>query len=257
MQDLIKFFEKETNKKINIFKYNNEALNTNQSLVTFNNLTYVIEFIKDSSVSNINGYAYLFYQHDLDCTSLQDVLYNLYEDVEVISYNKYTLLISAKKLEINSSTPDIIETETYRNTYIIYLDKVENKHSLDFKTKIIDELFSIIIKDNSIGKYIDLHDLIIYKTIDLVNKDFSFSNLVNFDILNNMDDSLLYTGVNFIENGLNISKTSNSLFLHRNTLIYRLEKIKEMLNLDLKIFKEAFVFYLSVKSYFYLKNSNI
>jgi DNA-binding PucR family transcriptional regulator len=71
-----------------------------------------------------------------------------------------------------------------------------------------------------------------------------------------MDENLLTTGLNFIENGLNISKTSNILFLHRNTLIYRLEKIKEQLNLDLKNFKDAFVFYLSVKSFFNIINNN-
>jgi len=63
-----------------------------------------------------------------------------------------------------------------------------------------------------------------------------------------MDESLLTTGIKFIENDLNISKTSSVLFLHRNTLIYRLEKIKECLNLDLKNFRDAFIFYLSVKS---------
>ena len=48
MQSLIDFFEKETNKKINIFKYNNEKINSNQNLVTFNNTTYIVEFIKNN-----------------------------------------------------------------------------------------------------------------------------------------------------------------------------------------------------------------
>lgn len=71
----------------------------------------------------------------------------------------------------------------------------------------------------------------------------------------NIDKNLLTTGINFIENDLNISKTSNMLFLHRNTLIYRLEKIKEYLNLDLKNFKDAFIFYLSVKSFLNFMNN--
>ncbi|MGL5330768.1 MAG: PucR family transcriptional regulator, partial [Peptostreptococcaceae bacterium] len=64
-----------------------------------------------------------------------------------------------------------------------------------------------------------------------------------------MDKNLLDTGLSFIDNDLNISKTSTALFLHRNTLIYRLEKIKEILGLDLKFFKDAFIFYLCIKSY--------
>ncbi|HFH0175337.1 TPA: helix-turn-helix domain-containing protein [Clostridioides difficile] len=50
-----------------------------------------------------------------------------------------------------------------------------------------------------------------------------------------------------------MSKTSTSMFLHRNTLVYRLEKINEILGFDLKNFENAMIFYLSVKSYFLYK----
>ncbi|MGL5311741.1 MAG: PucR family transcriptional regulator [Peptostreptococcaceae bacterium] len=251
MQNLIDFFEKETNKKIKIFEYNNEELKNNQNLVTFNNINYIVEFINNINVDNISGHSYLFYQQDLDFDSLKDILYNLYEDVEIVHYDRYLLLVSKNELDINSSTLDIIETETYRKTYIVYLNKIENKEFLNFNINIVNELLPIVIKDNNTHKVLNLHDLIIYKTIYLCNNDNFLFHLVDFDIIKNMDDSVLLTGLNFIENGLNISKTSSALFLHRNTLVYRLDKIKELLNLDLKNFKDAFVFYLSVKSYFY------
>ena len=251
MQNLIDFFEKETKKKIKLSEYNNEDLKDNQNLVTFNNTNYVIEFINDISMNDIHGYSYLFSQPDLDFASLKDILYNLYEDVEIFHYGRYLLLVSRNEIDIDDSTLDIIETETYRKTYIVYLEKIVNKKFLDFNINIINELLPTIIKDNNTHKIITLHDLIIYKTIHLCNQDEFLSYLVNFDIIKNTDDNLLLTGLNFIENGLNISKTSTSLFLHRNTLVYRLDKIKELLNLDLKNFKDAFVFYLSVKSYFY------
>lgn len=251
MQNLIDFFEKETNKKIKIFEYNNEELKNNQNLVNFNNINYIVEFINNVNIDNIYGHSYLFYQQDLDFDSLKDVLYNLYEEVEIVHYDRYLLLISKNKLDINNSTIDIIETETYRKTYIVYLNKIENKDFLNININIVNELLPIVIKDNNTHKVLNLHDLIIYKTIYLCNNDNFLFHLVDFDIIKNMDDSLLLTGLNFIENGLNISKTSSALFLHRNTLVYRLDKIKELLNLDLKNFKDAFVFYLSVKSYFY------
>lgn len=251
MQNLLDFFEKETNKKIKFFEYNNEELKDNQNLVTFKNVNYVIEFINNVNLNNISGYSYLFYQQDLDFNSLEDILSNLYEDVEIIHYDRYLLLVSKDKLDIDDSTPNIIETETYRKTYIVYLNKIENKTLLDFNINIVNELLPIVIKDSNSNKILNLNDLIIYKTIYLCNEDNFLFNLVDFDTIKNMDDSLLLTGLNFIENDLNISKTSNALFLHRNTLVYRLDKIKELLNLDLKNFKDAFVFYLSVKSYFY------
>ena len=52
---------------------------------------------------------------------------------------------------------------------------------------------------------------------------------------------LLYTS-RFFENNLNVSETSRGLFVHRNTLVYRLEKIKKLTGLDLREFDDAIVF---------------
>src|SRR5699024_7250286 len=205
MQSLVEFFEKETNKKINIFKYNNEKINTNQNLIEFNNATYVIEFIKDNTINNIDGYCYLFNQQNLDFDSLKNILHNLYEDVQIYKYKNYLLLVSDDILDINNSTPTIIESETYSKTHIIYLVKINN----------INELIDIIINDNDTNKFITLNDLIIYKITSIISNNQQISSLIKFDIIKNMDKSLLSTGINFIENDLNISKTSNILFLHR------------------------------------------
>lgn len=256
MQSLIEFFEKETNKKINLFKYNNEKISTNQNLIEFNNTIYVIEFIKNNILNHINGYCYLFNQQNLDFDSLKNILHNLYEDVQIYKYNHYLLLVSDYILDIDSSTPTIIEAETYTKTHIIYLEKITTIDNLDFKINVVNELIDIIINDTNSSKFITLNDLIIYKLASITSTNQPISSLIKFDIIKNMDKNLLTTGINFIENGLNISKTSSVLFLHRNTLIYRLEKIKEYLNLDLKNFKDAFIFYLSVKSFLNSMNYN-
>ena len=255
MQSLIEFFEKETNKKINMFKYNNEKITSNQNLIEFNNTTYVIEFLKDSILNHVNGHCYLFNQQNLDFDSLKNILNNLYEDVQIYNYNNYLLLVSDDILDIDCSTPTIIESETYSKTYIIYLEKITNIDNLDFKINITNELIDIIINDSNTSKFITLNDLIMYKVISIASNNKQISSLIKYDIIKNIDKNLLTTGINFIENDLNISKTSNMLFLHRNTLIYRLEKIKEYLNLDLKNFKDAFIFYLRVKSFLNFMNN--
>ena len=56
------------------------------------------------------------------------------------------------------------------------------------------------------------------------------------------DPELAGTAEQFLENDLNISETSRALFLHRNTLMYRLEKIKRITGLDLKNFSDAVTF---------------
>ena len=57
-----------------------------------------------------------------------------------------------------------------------------------------------------------------------------------------LDQETLFTIQRFFENNLNVSETSRGLFVHRNTLVYRLEKIKKLTGLDLREFDEAIVF---------------
>ncbi|MEG1779248.1 MAG: helix-turn-helix domain-containing protein, partial [Oscillospiraceae bacterium] len=66
-----------------------------------------------------------------------------------------------------------------------------------------------------------------------------------------LDHETLFTIQRFFENNLNVSETSRKLFVHRNTLVYRLEKIKKLTGLDLREFDHAIVFKvaLMVKKY--------
>ncbi|MCL2588134.1 MAG: helix-turn-helix domain-containing protein, partial [Oscillospiraceae bacterium] len=69
--------------------------------------------------------------------------------------------------------------------------------------------------------------------------------------IDSLDQETLYTINRFFENSLNVSETSRKLFVHRNTLVYRLEKIKKLTGLDLREFDHAIVFKvaLMVKKY--------
>jgi len=69
--------------------------------------------------------------------------------------------------------------------------------------------------------------------------------------IENLDQETLFTIQKFFENNLNVSETSRKLFVHRNTLVYRLEKIKKLTGLDLREFDHAIVFKvaLMVKKY--------
>lgn len=69
--------------------------------------------------------------------------------------------------------------------------------------------------------------------------------------ITSLDQETLFTIQKFFENNLNVSETSRKLFVHRNTLVYRLEKIKKLTGLDLREFDDAIVFKvaLMVKKY--------
>ena len=60
--------------------------------------------------------------------------------------------------------------------------------------------------------------------------------------LDSLDRETLMTIQSFFENNLNVSETSRKLFVHRNTLVYRLEKIRRLTGLDLREFEHAITF---------------
>ena len=74
-----------------------------------------------------------------------------------------------------------------------------------------------------------------------------------------LDDETLNTINKFFDNNLNISETSRQLFLHRNTLVYRLEKIQKSTGLDIRVFDDALTFKIAlmVSSYMdFMKNQD-
>lgn len=87
---------------------------------------------------------------------------------------------------------------------------------------------------------------------------FSTSNIFHFGVNDRLDEykkfynnasvlsflhdvDLVNTSLAFFENNLNISQTSKKTFMHRNTLVYRIEKIKKTLALDIRVFSEAVI----------------
>ncbi len=56
------------------------------------------------------------------------------------------------------------------------------------------------------------------------------------------DEETLMTIHKFFENSLNVSETSRQLFIHRNTLVYRLDKLQKQTGLDLRVFEDAITF---------------
>lgn len=57
-----------------------------------------------------------------------------------------------------------------------------------------------------------------------------------------LDEETIETINKFFENSLNVSETSRQLFIHRNTLVYRLDKIQKLTGLDLRVFDDAITF---------------
>ena len=71
--------------------------------------------------------------------------------------------------------------------------------------------------------------------------------------LDDFDEELLSTVHKFFENSLNVSETSRQLYIHRNTLVYRLDKIQKSTNLDLRVFEDAITFKIALMVVKYMK----
>ena len=75
--------------------------------------------------------------------------------------------------------------------------------------------------------------------------------------IDSLDQETLFTINKFFENNLNVSETSRKLFVHRNTLVYRLEKIKKLTGLDLRQFDHAIIFKVALMVRKYLSSRDI
>lgn len=67
------------------------------------------------------------------------------------------------------------------------------------------------------------------------------------------DEEILVTINKFFENSLNVSETSRQLYIHRNTLVYRLDKLQKSTGLDLRVFEDAITFRIALMVVKYMK----
>lgn len=68
-----------------------------------------------------------------------------------------------------------------------------------------------------------------------------------------LDDETLVTINKFFENNLNVSETSRQLFVHRNTLVYRIEKLQKSTGLDIRVFDDALTFKIALMVVSYMR----
>jgi len=87
--------------------------------------------------------------------------------------------------------------------------------------------------------------------------DIFLSEVFKKNSIDTLDHETLFTINKIFENNLNVSETSRKLFVHRNTLVYRLEKIKKLTGLDLRQFDHAIVFKVALMVRKYLSSREL
>ncbi|MCR4738868.1 MAG: helix-turn-helix domain-containing protein [Lachnospiraceae bacterium] len=121
----------------------------------------------------------------------------------------------------------------------------EAKMALDVGKIFFDERNVIAYSELGIGRLI--YQLPIPLCRMFIKEIFDGSSPDDFD------EETLTTINKFFENSLNVSETSRQLFIHRNTLVYRLDKLEKSTGLDLRVFEDAITFKISLMVSKYMK----
>ncbi len=201
--------------------------------------------------------VFLIRQVDKTDVGAVDVVQNLFPDKQrdfVISISEQDMVL-VKEVRMNVETKEFIKlakeieetinTELYIKTVIgigtvapglkdLAVSYKEAQAAIEVG-KVFDTEKNIISYENlGIGR-------LIYQLPTTMCEMF-LSEVFKKNSIDALDQETLFTIQKFFENNLHVSETSRKLFVHRNTLVYRLEKIKKITGLDLREFDHAIIF---------------
>ena len=198
--------------------------------------------------------------------SVYDVLQNLFPDKAkdfVININDTDIAL-VKEIKTNveagdleklaRSISDTLSTEFYVHAVIGIGSIVEGIKDLarSFKeAQVALEVGKVFDTEKTICNYDNLGIARLIYQLPITLCETFLREVFKRGSIESLDQETLFTIQRFFENNLNVSETSRRLFVHRNTLVYRLEKIKKLTGLDLREFDHAIVFKIAlmVKKY--------
>ncbi len=209
---------------------------------------FLIRQIKKTDISTVELVRELFGETDKDFVlsmSETDIVLikEISENTEQKELNK---IASAVEDSISSSIG--IKTVIGIGSIAHHLRELADRYK---EAQVAIEVGKVFDAENSILNYESLGiGRLIYQLPTTLCEMF-LSEVFKKNPIDSLDQETLYTISKFFENNLNVSETSRKLFVHRNTLVYRLEKIKKLTGLDLREFDYAIVFKvaLMVKKY--------
>ncbi|MCR5357368.1 MAG: helix-turn-helix domain-containing protein [Lachnospiraceae bacterium] len=158
--------------------------------------------------------------------------------------------------ETSCMLADMFNTELMTKVRIAYGSIVEEIKELSKSYKeacMALDVGRIFYFDKNIISYVTLGiGRLIYQLP--VNLCQMFINEIFGDIIpDDIDDEVLSTVNKFFDNSLNVSETARQLFIHRNTLVYRIEKLQKATGLDVRVFDDAVTLKIALMVVNYIK----
>jgi S-adenosylmethionine/arginine decarboxylase-like enzyme len=176
-----------------------------------------------------------------------NIIKQIYDNEPVVSliYND-SIIVLGDFDEIEEHTESIkesISSNLYCECYVSYGDRIYDapgiKKAYNDAIQCIEFGRKFYKKDNIFNYNKMLFEKIVYNVDSKIKQEILHMFKDKFDAL---DNEMIFTIEQFVSCGLNISDTAKKLYVHRNTLIYRLDKIKKETTFDIRDFKEASVF---------------
>jgi carbohydrate diacid regulator len=221
---------------------------------------------------DVSRAVFLIRQLEKSDISAVEVIQNLYPDRDrdfIVSVSETDIVLVKEvpadiELEqlhkIAMHIENTISTELFIRTVIGIGSVAKHLRLLAEKYKeaqVAIEVGKVFDTEKTIISYENLGiGLIIYQLPTTLCEMF-LSEVFKKNPIDSLDHETLYTIRKFFENNLNVSETSRKLFVHRNTLVYRLEKIKKLTGLDLREFDHAIVFKVALMVNKYLNSQGV
>ncbi len=152
---------------------------------------------------------------------------------------------------------DMLNTETMTKAWVSYSNPVD---TLDQLTKAYKEasmaleVGKIFYSDKNTFGYNQLGIGRLIYQLPIPVCEMFIEEIFKKESLDSLDEETLVTIKTFFENNLNLSETSRQLYVHRNTLVYRFEKLEKNFGLDIRTFEDALTFKLAMLVCDYIKS---
>lgn len=208
------------------------------------------------------------FQEDVTAIELLRGLFTSHNGDFVVSVDEKNIVL-IKNLEDTSEEAivhsanvivDMLNTEAMMNVRVAYGNVVNELRevSKSYKeAKMALDVGKIFYAEKNVIGYgkLGIGRLIYQLPVNLC--EMFMKEIFGIDIPVQIDEEILTTVLKFFENSLNISETARQLYIHRNTLVYRIEKVQKETGLDIRNFEDALTFKIALMVSAYLKYRNL
>ena len=221
--------------------------------------------------NNVNRVVFLIQTHSERDVSVVEILRNIFPTKmkDFVTAIDEQCVILVKELKDGDSQSEIekvagaicdtLSGEAMASTIVsigTVISDLKNVSSSYKEAKMALEVGQIFEPDNNIINYEKLGiGRLIYQLPSQLCKMF-VDEVLHGKTVDQFDEELLVTANKFFENNLNVSETSRQLYIHRNTLVYRLDKLQKMTGLDLRTFDDAIIFKITLMVSRYMSHKN-